>query len=74
MAIQKQVEELKTIYEYLTTRVFLKKVSNYRFVIDTVIVYEYFLPKLTNSTLICADSSLDSQAGACDEIVEGLLS
>ena len=45
------------------------KECDYRFsragpsVIDTV---RAFLPKLTNSTLICADSSLDSQAGACD--------
>ena len=45
------------------------KECDYRFskagpsVIDTV---RDKLPKLTNSTLICADSSLDSQAGACD--------
>ena len=31
-------------------------------VIDSV---RAFLPRLTDSTLICADSSLDSQAGAC---------
>ena len=51
-----------------TVTVRSQKECDYRFsragpsVIDSV---KAFLPKLTNSTLICADSSLDSQAGAC---------
>ena len=51
-----------------TVTVRSSKECDYRFsragpsVIDAV---RAFLPKLTDSTLICADSSLDSQAGAC---------
>ena len=52
-----------------TVTVRSKKECDYRFsragpsIIDSV---RTFLPRLTNSTLICADSSVDSQAGACN--------
>lgn len=51
-----------------TVTVRSKKECDYRFsragpsIIDSV---RAFLPRLTNSTLICADSSVDSQTGAC---------
>ena len=58
-----------------TTIIVRSKIEcDYRFsragpsVIDSV---RAFLPRLTNSTLICADSSVDSQAGACHGDSEG---